>query len=71
MRGDQPFPAWFDIVTFKDLYRNEDVASLVSSARQIHLIIDEERKRMVMAGKRPRVIVAGFSQGELVWPSLL
>ncbi|KAL8281075.1 hypothetical protein RQP46_006433 [Phenoliferia psychrophenolica] len=66
VRGSRTFPAWFDISTFQDLDFHEDVASLVSSAQQIHDIIREERERMVKAGKLPRIVVAGFSQGAVM-----
>ncbi|BGP08219.1 Acyl-protein thioesterase 1 [Rhodotorula toruloides] len=55
--------AWFDIHTFEDVYEDEDVKGYVHSQQQLNRLIDEERQRMVTAGKEPRIVLMGFSQG--------
>ncbi|GAA5850436.1 hypothetical protein JCM8547_001874 [Rhodosporidiobolus lusitaniae] len=55
--------AWFDISTFEDLSYHEDVAGYVHSTQQINKLVDEERQRLVSAGKEPRIVLMGFSQG--------
>lgn len=50
--------------TFEDVYEDEDVKGYVHSQQQLNRLIDEERQRMVTAGKEPRIVLMGFSQGE-------
>uniref|UniRef100_A0A0K3CNX6 Acyl-protein thioesterase 1 n=1 Tax=Rhodotorula toruloides TaxID=5286 RepID=A0A0K3CNX6_RHOTO len=49
--------------TFEDVYEDEDVKGYVHSQQQLNRLIDEERQRMVTAGKEPRIVLMGFSQG--------
>lgn len=42
---------------------------LIRSTRQINQLIEEERRILIEQGKEPRIVIAGFSQGE--WSFLL
>lgn len=37
---------------------------MIESQREINELIRKERDALVRAGKKPRIVVAGFSQGE-------
>ncbi|GAA6001364.1 hypothetical protein JCM10207_006627 [Rhodosporidiobolus poonsookiae] len=62
-RSGEQTRAWFDIETFEDLYKNEDIAGYVHSQQQLNRLVDEERQKMALAGKEPRIVMLGFSQG--------
>ncbi|GAA5845537.1 hypothetical protein JCM9279_003070 [Rhodotorula babjevae] len=55
--------AWFDIVDFDDIWGDEDVVGYVHSQQQLNQLIDDERQKMLDAGKVPRIVLLGFSQG--------
>lgn len=65
VRDHQQTRAWFDMHSFPDVYHNEDVEGYVRSQQQLNQLIDDERARMVELGKEPRIVLMGFSQGEL------
>ncbi|GAA5908641.1 hypothetical protein JCM8208_002171 [Rhodotorula glutinis] len=55
--------AWFDIVDFDDIWGDEDVVGYMHSQQQLNQLIDDERQKMLDAGKPPRIVLLGFSQG--------
>ncbi|GAA6051709.1 hypothetical protein JCM3770_002694, partial [Rhodotorula araucariae] len=55
--------AWFDITSFDDIWAYEDVVGYMHSQQQLNLLIDAERQKMFDAGKVPRIVMLGFSQG--------
>ncbi|BGP16366.1 hypothetical protein JCM10213_004908 [Rhodosporidiobolus nylandii] len=63
VRNGESTRGWFDIETFEDLYRNEDVAGYAHSQQQLNRLVAEERQRLVAKGKAPRIAMMGFSQG--------
>ncbi|GAA6040226.1 hypothetical protein JCM8097_004193 [Rhodosporidiobolus ruineniae] len=63
VRGGETTRAWFDIETFDDLYKNEDIAGYTHSQQQLNRLIEEERQRLISQGKEPRIVLMGFSQG--------
>ncbi|RZL94559.1 MAG: carboxylesterase [Variovorax sp.] len=59
INGGYRMPAWYDIVG-ADLVKREDEAGLRRSQAAIEVLIENEKKRGIPAG---RIVVAGFSQG--------
>ncbi|BGP48258.1 hypothetical protein JCM10450v2_004130 [Rhodotorula kratochvilovae] len=55
--------AWFDIASFEDIWGDEDVVGYMHSQQQLNRLIDAERQKMLDAGKLPRIVMLGFSQG--------
>ncbi|TNY18290.1 Phospholipase/carboxylesterase, partial [Rhodotorula diobovata] len=55
--------AWFDIVTFDDIWGDEDVVGYTHSQQQLNQLIDDERREMLESGKEARIVLLGFSQG--------
>ncbi|KAK4050784.1 hypothetical protein OIV83_003205 [Microbotryomycetes sp. JL201] len=57
---------WYDVVHEKQLHWDEDEAGMIESHRQIHEVIQRERDVFIDAGKEPKIILAGFSQGAVM-----
>lgn len=62
INGGMVMPAWYDILE-TNLDRRIDEIQLKASAKQIHGLIDEQRKAGIDSR---RIIIAGFSQGGAV-----
>jgi phospholipase/carboxylesterase len=60
INGGMRMRAWYDIVDLEDIDSRADEAGLLESAAQVEALIDRESQRGI---PRPRVILAGFSQG--------
>ncbi|GAA5996552.1 uncharacterized protein JCM10292_003047 [Rhodotorula paludigena] len=63
VRDGEGTHGWFDITSFEDIYDNEDVVGYMHSQQQVNRLIEEERERLIAAGKEPRIVLMGFSQG--------
>ncbi|GJN90592.1 hypothetical protein Rhopal_003604-T1 [Rhodotorula paludigena] len=63
VRNGEGTHGWFDIASFEDIYENEDVVGYIHSQQQVNRLIEEERERLIAAGKEPRIVLMGFSQG--------
>lgn len=48
---------------FDDIWGDEDVVGYMHSQQQLNQLIDDERQKMLDAGKPPRIVLLGFSQG--------
>ncbi|KAM0790774.1 hypothetical protein ACM66B_004624 [Microbotryomycetes sp. NB124-2] len=57
---------WYDVVHEGQLHWDEDEAGMIESHRQINEIIQRERDVFTDAGKEPKIILVGFSQGAVM-----
>lgn len=60
--------AWYRIPNFDNLQDGEDVHEIIESQRELHQLIHEERQLLEAQEKEPRIVLAGFSQGNVIPP---
>ncbi|KAK4047868.1 hypothetical protein OIO90_006029 [Microbotryomycetes sp. JL221] len=63
---DVPLSGWYDVRHTGQLHWDEDETGMIESHRQINQVIQRERRVFADAGKTPRVVIVGFSQGAVM-----
>ncbi|GAA5915121.1 alpha/beta hydrolase [Sporobolomyces salmoneus] len=66
VRNFEPTNAWFNIETFDDLSKGENIDEFIHSQQQLNKLVDEEKEKMRRDGKEPRIALMGFSQGAVM-----